>query len=181
MVLPDGSSCFGTRPRRGTFVSRVRDAGIGRRTKEVAGASAGMKQGLAGIGINFPAHAIDVNLNQIREGIERLIPHMLGDFGASHNAAAVARKIFEQRILFGGKRHIPAAPGASLRACIQSQVGDGNFGSAKFTRTAPHRPTAYACWRRPLATNRAIRASSSTSSSRMRASYGRCKKKCDTC
>src|SRR5260370_197243 len=142
MVLPDRRNWLGARPLRNTFVSRVRDIRIDERAKEVAGAAASMEQGLAGIGVNFPAHAIDVNLNQIREGIERLIPHMLGDFGAPHNAAGVARKIFEQRILFGGKRHIPAGPGDALRACIQYEVGDANFGRAELTGTAQQRTEA---------------------------------------
>src|SRR5229473_3623016 len=96
MALPGGGSCLGAGPRRIIFVSRIRRFRIHRGAKEVAGAAAGMKQGLAGIGVNFPAHAIHVNFDQIREGIEGLIPHMLGDIRAPHNAAGVAGKIFEQ-------------------------------------------------------------------------------------
>src|SRR5258706_16479919 len=110
MVLPDGRSWLGARPRRNTFVSRLRDVGIIQRAKQVAGAAAGMEQGLAGIRVNFPAHAIDVNFDQIREGIERLIPHVLRDFRPPHNAARVARKIFEECIFFGSERHTPACP-----------------------------------------------------------------------
>src|ERR1700687_2008181 len=136
MVLPDGRSSLGARPRRNTFVSRLRDIGIIQRTKQVAGAAAGMEQGLAGIRVNFPAHAIDVNFNQIREGIERLIPPVLRDSPPPHNAAGVASKIFEQRIFLGGERHTPARPGNALRGGIQDEVGDGNFGGAKLTRAA---------------------------------------------
>ena len=95
-----------------------------------------MQQRLAGIRVNFPAHAIDVNFDEIREGIERFIPHVFRDFRPSHNAAGVARKIFEQRILFGGKRHIAARPGNALRGSIQNEVGDGNFGGAELPGAA---------------------------------------------
>src|SRR6266851_5685352 len=139
MALPGGRSCLGARLWRNTFVCRVRDIRIDLRAKEVAGAAAGMEQGLAGIGVNFPAHAIHVNFDQIREGIERLIPHVLGDFRASHNAAGVARKIFEQRILFGGKRHGPPRPGNDLRGGVQDEVGDDNFGGAELTGAAQQR------------------------------------------
>src|SRR5712664_4012486 len=103
MALPDWRSGLGARPRRSAFVGRVGDIRIDLRAKEVAGAAAGMEQGLAGIGVNFPAHAIHVNFDQIREGIKGLIPHVFGDIRAPHNATGVAGKIFEQRIFFGGE------------------------------------------------------------------------------
>src|SRR5260370_24743419 len=84
MVLPDGRSRLGARPRRNTFVSRLRDVGIIQRAKQVAGAAAGMEQGLAGIRVNFPAHAIDVNFTHTLEGIEPLIPHLLPAFPPPH-------------------------------------------------------------------------------------------------
>src|SRR5258708_2458564 len=136
MVLPDGRSRLGARPRRNTFVSRLWDVGIIQRAKQVAGAAAGMEERLAGIRVDFSAHAIYVNFDQIREGIERLIPHVLRDFRPPHNAAGVAGKIFEQRIFLGGERHIPARPGNTLRGGIQDEVGDGNFGGAKLTGAA---------------------------------------------
>src|SRR6266478_9807343 len=98
MALPDGRSRLSAMPWRNTFVRRVRRFRIDQRAKEVAGAAASMEQGLAGIRVNFPAHAIYVNFDQIREGIKRLIPYVLGDFGASHYAASVAGQILEQRI-----------------------------------------------------------------------------------
>src|SRR5439155_1162874 len=132
-----------------------------------------MKQRFPGIRVNFAAHAIHVNLDQIRERIERFIPHVLGNFRTSDDAAGVARQIFEQRISLGGEWHTAASPGNALRCGIKDKVGDGYFGGAQLTRTPQQRAEA----RKPLATNRAMRPSSSTNSSRMRASYGRCKEK----
>src|SRR6266404_4786406 len=90
MALPDGRSRLSAMPWRNTFVRRVRRFRIDQRAKEVAGAAAGMQQGLAGIRVNFPAYAIDVNFDQIREGIERLIPHVLRDFRPPHNVTCNA-------------------------------------------------------------------------------------------
>jgi Stage II sporulation protein E (SpoIIE) len=98
-----------------------------------------MKQGLAGIGVDFPAHAIYINFDQIREGIEGLIPDVLGDIRAPHNAAGVAGKIFEQRIFLGGERHAASRPGNALRGCVQDEVGNDNFGGAELTRAAQQR------------------------------------------
>src|SRR5216684_6741078 len=139
MALPDWRSGLGARPRRSTFVGRVGDIRIDLRAKEVAGAAAGMEQGLAGISVNFPAHAIHVNFDQIREGIEGLIPHVFGDIRAPYNAAGVAGKIFEQRIFLGGERHGPPRPGNALRGGIQDEVGDDNFGGAELTGAAQQR------------------------------------------
>src|SRR5713226_10020964 len=75
MALPGRRSCLAARPCRNTFVHGVRDIRIDQWAKQIARPPAGMEQGLAGIGVNFPAHAIHINLDQIREGIERLIPH----------------------------------------------------------------------------------------------------------
>src|SRR5258708_33644698 len=87
MALPGGRSCLGARLWRNTFVCRVRDIRIDLRAKEVAGAAAGREQGLAGIGGNFPGHAIHVNLDQHPERFERLIPRRIGHFRAAHNPA----------------------------------------------------------------------------------------------
>src|SRR5205814_1043084 len=88
-----------------------------------------------GIRVNFAAHAIHVNLDQIREGIERFIPHVFGNFRTSDDAAGVARQIFEQRIFLGGEWHTAASPGNALRCGIQDKVGDGYFGGPELTGT----------------------------------------------
>jgi len=67
---------------------------------------------------------------------------MLGDFRAPHDAAGVARKIFEQGVLFGGKRHASPCPGNALRASIQDEISNRNFGGAKFTGAAKQRAEA---------------------------------------
>src|SRR5436853_2590297 len=136
IAFPGGGRCLGAIPWRNIFVSRLRRLRIVQQAKNVSCASASMEQGLAGIRVNFPAHAIHVNFDQIREGIKRLIPHVLGDFGASHYAASVAGQILEQRIFLGGKGHTPARPGHALRGGIQDKVGDGTLAGAQLTGAA---------------------------------------------
>ena len=63
---------------------------------------------LAGIGVNFSAYAIDVDLDQIGEGIERFIPNVLGDFCPPNDAAWVARQVFQEGIFLGRKRYATA-------------------------------------------------------------------------
>src|SRR5437899_635667 len=140
MALPGGSSGFRSMARRSTLVLGIGGIRIDRRAKEVPSATARMEQRLAGIRVNFPSHAINVNFNQIRKGIEGLIPDVLRDFRTSYYAAGVARKIFEQSILFGSERHASAGPGDALRGGIQGQIRDGNFSGTKFTGTAQQGP-----------------------------------------
>src|SRR5213080_3288550 len=142
MVLPDWRCGLGAMARRNAIVPCVCGVRIGQRAKEVAGAAAGMEQWPSGIRVDFTAHAIHVNLNQIREGIESFVPNVLGDFRASHNPTGVARKIFEQRIFLGGKGHVPAGPGDALRRCVQEEVGNGNFGRTELAGTAQQRAEA---------------------------------------
>src|SRR5260370_26770413 len=103
MALPDRSTCLAARPCRNTFVFCIRGVRIDQWAKQIARPPAGMEQGLAGIGVHFPAHAIHINLDQIREGIEGFIPHVLRDFRAPHNPAGVARQNFEQRLFPRGE------------------------------------------------------------------------------
>src|SRR5258708_11772419 len=95
MALPGGRSCLGARLWRNTFVCRVRDIRIDLRAKEVAGAAAGVGPGRSGIARNFSPHAIHTNFGPIREGVERLIPHLLGAVRASPNTARVRRTSFD--------------------------------------------------------------------------------------
>src|SRR5260370_42333181 len=92
MALPDRRTCLAARPCRNTFVFCIRGVGIDQWAKQIARPPAGMGQELAGIGVNFPAHAIHINLDQSREEIEGFIPHELGDFRAPQNARGGVRR-----------------------------------------------------------------------------------------
>src|SRR6266851_2984874 len=142
MALPGRRNRLDTLPRQSTFVCRLRGVRIDQWTKQVTRAATGMEQGFAGIGVNFAADAVDVDFDQVRKGIKSFIPNMLGDFRASHDAAGVTRKIFEQGVLFGGKRHASPGPGNALGASIQDEISDRNLRRAKFTGAAKQRAEA---------------------------------------
>src|SRR2546422_10931274 len=79
MVLPDWRCGLGAMARRNAIVPCVCGVRIGQRAKEAAGAAAGMEQWPSGIRVDFTADPNPVNLNPIREGIQKLVPKRLGE------------------------------------------------------------------------------------------------------
>jgi len=53
--------------------------------------------------INFPAEALDVDLNQVGKGIKSFVPNMFRDFGPAHHPINVAGQVVEQGIFLGGE------------------------------------------------------------------------------
>jgi len=50
--------------------------------------------------VDLFAQMVDVNLDRIRKGIERIVPDVFGNLRARDNPACVASQIFEQGVLF---------------------------------------------------------------------------------
>src|SRR5580704_306179 len=139
MALPNWGIRFRSSARGSGILGGVGCGQISGRTEQIAGAPPRMKQRLRGIRINFPPHAVDIHLDQVRERIERLIPHVLRDFRAPYDAAGVARKKLQQRILFRRERHgLPIARNA-LRRSVQNKIGNGNLRRPQLTGTAQQR------------------------------------------
>src|SRR6266702_2169151 len=65
MALPDRGVRLCPRSHGSALLGRFRCRWISSRTKEVTGAAASVEQGLGGIQVNFSAHAIDVDFDQI--------------------------------------------------------------------------------------------------------------------
>src|SRR2546427_7258509 len=139
MALPDRGVRLCPRSHGSAVLGGFRCRRISSRAKEVAGATASVEQRLGGIQVNFPAHAIDVDFDQIRERIKRFIPDVFRNFRSSHYSAGVARQIFHQRVFFGGERHVTPCAGNGLRASIQNKVCDGNFRRAELPGAAQQR------------------------------------------
>src|SRR5260370_39066042 len=99
MALPDRRTCLAARPCRNTFVFCIRGVRIDQWAKQIDRTPAGMEQGLDGIGVTFPAHAIHINIDHIREGNVGFIHHMHGAFPTTNNAASVERQNFEPRVI----------------------------------------------------------------------------------
>jgi hypothetical protein len=51
----------------------------------------------------FIPEMIDVDVNDVGQGIEVVIPYTLGDHGARQNLSFIAHQIFQQGVFFGGK------------------------------------------------------------------------------
>src|SRR5437764_7571859 len=54
--------------------------------------------------LDVAAQPIDVDLDEVRERVELLVPDVLGDLLAGDDAAGVARQVLEHRVLFRGER-----------------------------------------------------------------------------
>src|SRR5260221_10057287 len=67
--------------------------------KYVAAARLGLQEWLAGLFAKFATEAVYVDFDEVGEGIEGFVPDVLGDFRTANDAADVARKKFEQRVL----------------------------------------------------------------------------------
>src|SRR5216684_4489884 len=74
--------------------------------------------------VDDAAEAADVDLDQVREGIEIVVPDVLGDLFAAHDPAGIYREIFEQRVLLGGQGQLVAAARDAMRARIEAKVAD---------------------------------------------------------
>src|SRR5258708_20490680 len=72
--------------------------------KYVAGVPPGLQEWLAGLFAKFATEAVYVDFDEVGEGIEGFVPNVFGDFRTANDAADVARKKFEQRVLLRGER-----------------------------------------------------------------------------
>src|SRR5574337_1095924 len=68
----------------------------------------GMDQFLGSASIDLIPKVVDIDIDDVGEGVEVLIPHVFGDHGPGEYTAAMAHQIFEQRVLF--QRQIDALP-----------------------------------------------------------------------
>jgi hypothetical protein len=68
--------------------------------------------------VNLPAQAVDVHVYEVRERVEVLVPDVLGYLGAREHAAALAREVFEQRVLLGRQLDLPARARDDVRARV---------------------------------------------------------------
>src|SRR5687767_12865743 len=108
------------RARTVSIVSR-----IGVRGDRVAGATTGVDQFRAVTVIDFPAQALDVDLDEIRHRIEAVVPDMLGDVGAAHDLALPTHEILEQRVLLRRELDLLSVPLDAMGARVDGQVLDG--------------------------------------------------------
>src|SRR6478672_1077980 len=69
---------------------------LARSTEAISDATDGMDQWIGLLVVDLAAHAPDIDVDDVRRGIEMQIPHMLQQHRARHDTAFVAREVFEQ-------------------------------------------------------------------------------------
>src|ERR1700738_3500406 len=89
-------------------VSRVRsDSNMGGSTclggEHVTFSPDGSQQLLGVTVVNLASQTLHVNLDEIGEGIEILIPNMLGNLRPTDDLIDMARQVIKQGVFFGGK------------------------------------------------------------------------------
>src|SRR5208282_2894207 len=94
------------------------------RREYIARASPGVQQRRRGSGINLPPQPIHVDLDEIRKGIEFLIPYMLGNFCASDHATGVPRQILDQCVFLSSQNNRLAVPLHGLAGRVDQQIPD---------------------------------------------------------
>src|ERR1700745_3223685 len=78
------------------FVARLLLGGLFGRSgfladsEHVAGAALGVQQGSFPGRVNFAAQAMDIDFDQVGEGIEVFVPDMFGNFSAAHDTSGIA-------------------------------------------------------------------------------------------
>jgi hypothetical protein len=68
--------------------------------------------------IHFAPQPLNVDFDQIGEGIEVFIPNVFGNLCARNDFSSAARQIFQQSILFGRQRDVVARAFDLMRARV---------------------------------------------------------------
>src|SRR5690242_3858366 len=102
-------------------------AGFAAVRKHVTGTATRVQQRFVRTGIDLATETIDINLDQIREGIELLIPNVLGNFGTAHNAAGIASEKFEESVFLRGHRDWLSRTRDILAAGVNDEIGEDNL------------------------------------------------------
>src|SRR5258706_9638588 len=88
----------------------------------VAFAAARAYQGFLPGQVDLPAEPLNVDVDDVRERIVVLVPHMLRDVGAAHDGTRVMRQVLEQRVLARGQRDRTVAPLDGTGCRVESEV-----------------------------------------------------------
>ena len=88
------------------------------------------------------AQMVDIDVDDIRAGIEVVMPNMLGDDRAAQDFVCVPHKIFKERVFLSGQFDEVLSPCRSVRDKVECQVGNGQRG--RFFRPAPPQQRANA-------------------------------------
>jgi len=74
--------------------------------------------------VDLATHAPDIDVNDIRGGIEMKVPDVLQQHGPGYDAAFVANQILEKLELPGKKKNVVAAPAGGPRHQVDREITD---------------------------------------------------------
>src|SRR5215510_1260441 len=74
--------------------------------------------------IYFAPQPLHVDLDQIGEGIEVLLPDVFGDLGAADDLAGAPRQVFKERVFLRGQLDLTPAASDSARPHVDAEIGD---------------------------------------------------------
>ena len=79
--------------------------------KKITFTAHGMDHFILKTAVNFIAQVIDIDINDIGEGVKINVPYMLGYHGAGDDIAGIAHQIFQQRVFLDGQARSHGPPG----------------------------------------------------------------------
>src|ERR1041385_5490229 len=127
-------------------VSRSRKLlGIGRlrmRGENIALSAARVDQAVAGARVQLGPQPLDVDVDQVGERIEVLLPYVLRDRFAPHDTALVQHQKLQQGIFLGRKIDRPAAACDGMAPGGEPQIGDVEQLRPRYPRAACQRAQA---------------------------------------
>src|SRR5262245_12710579 len=74
--------------------------------------------------LELPSQPLYVHINDIRKCVIVLVPDVLRDVAAAANITVATRKVFQQRILFGGQRHVAIVDGDTPAPRVEYDAPD---------------------------------------------------------
>src|SRR5689334_20481428 len=99
-----------------------------RSTETVSDAANGMDQRIGLLAIDLATQASDIDVDNIRRGIEMQIPDVLQQHRAGHDAAFVAHQILQQLEFPGKQEKVLAAPAGRPRHQVDGEIADAQDG-----------------------------------------------------
>src|ERR1700733_6421493 len=127
---------------QGRSYSNLRCRQLGGRTQLIADSAYGVNQ-LRGMAIvNLAAQVVDINVDHVRGGIERKVPYVFNNHGASYSASGVEQQVFEQTELLPSQIDSATAAFHQTLHAVELKVGSQQHGLRRQVTAAHQRPNA---------------------------------------
>src|SRR5262249_56388320 len=106
----------------------------------IALASARADRGLGARLLDLAPQPLDVDVDDVRQRIVVLVPHVLGDVASAHDVAGAPREVLEKRVLLGGEHELARADERAADARVERQGADRDpLGQKRQARAAGYR------------------------------------------